>query len=371
MNDEGAKMKNCIKVFSGVLITVMAILLPFAMSACDKQGWDEKYDISLPSLLEEDGWAQTMNDEFARFSGIEEVYEKTAWRPSPHGQRKTEYWCDKMIDFDAAEGAVLIKSEMRENHNCDVCGASEGIFTGGIETATYDGGSRVETFAQAYGFFEAEVKVPTAAGMWSAFWLQSYSVGKIGNNGKDGTEIDVYESSFSRKNPTKTGNALHWDAYDAPYYKCADHVSDVGKNLYDGQYHKYSLLWTPQYYVFYVDRQPVWATDAGGVSTVKEYLRLTVEVRDGKIGPYGQSLGNFANADDGSTDFLIKSVNVWQNSEYEEKICADGSYADMKSVFDKAIAACVATGVLVAIAVVLLTVLLVKRLKHGKKAKKV
>ncbi|MDE7337195.1 MAG: glycoside hydrolase family 16 protein, partial [Clostridia bacterium] len=198
-------------------------------------------------------------------------------------------------------------------------------------------------------------------------WVQSYSGGKIRNKGKDGTEIDVYESSFARKNPTKTGNALHWDAYDSPYYRCRDHISDTGKNLYDGQYHKYSLLWTPEYYVFYVDRQPVWATAAGGVSTVKEYLRLTVEVRDGKIGPYGQSLGKFANANDGSTDFSIKSVNVWQKMEYEESICSDGSYADMKRSFDRAIGASVATGALIAIAIMTLFVLIIKRVYSRKR----
>jgi hypothetical protein len=110
-----------------------------------------------------------------------------------------------------------------------------------------------------------------------------------------------------------------------------------------------------------VDRKPVWATDAGGVSTVKEYLRLTVEVRDGKIGPYGQSLGKYENASDGSTDFYISRVSVWQNAEYEESICSNESYVDMKSTYDKAVAASVATGVFIALAIILLFVLIIKR----------
>ena len=353
--------RNCVRLFAGIMTVIMAVSTLLALSACDRREWEEKYDTSLPSLLEKDGWRITLSDEFNKFSSIEDVYEKTCWRPSPHGKRKEEYWCDQMIDFDKEIGAVVIRTERKNNHVCDVCDVNEGIFTGGIETASKEGHSNRRIFEQAYGYFEAEVKVPTAPGMWSAFWLQSYSVGKIGNKGRDGTEIDIYESSYSRRNKTKTGNALHWDAYDSVYYKYVDHVTDVGINLYDGLLHTYSLLWTPNYYVFYVDRKPVWATDAGGVSTVKEYLRLTVEVRDGKIGPYGQSLGKYENASDGSTDFYISRVSVWQNAEYEDSICSNESYVDMKSTYDKAVAASVATGVFIALAIILLFVLIIKR----------
>ena len=357
------------KIIACAALIMFALILPLSLCACSEKSWQKKFDTTLPSLKSEDGWSQTMNDDFSKFSNIEDVYANTSWKPSPHGLRNMEYWCDQMITYDSAEGAVVIKSLRTDSHSCEVCKKSEGIFTGGIETADYDGDTRKPTFAQAYGYFEAEVKVPTAQGMWSAFWLQSYSVGKIGNSGKDGTEIDVYESSF-HKNPTKTGNALHWDAYNAPYYKMADHVTDTGKNLYDGQYHKYSVLWTPDRYVFYVDGQAVWATDKGGVSTVGEYLRLTVEIRDGKIGPYGQSLGKFENADDGSTDFCIKKVGVWQNDEFKEHIQNDENFSDMKNTFDRAIGATIAIGVIAVVAVILLIVLVCKRVKTDKKGKK-
>jgi len=104
--------------------------------------------------------------------------------------------------------------------------------------------------------------------------------------GEDGTEIDIYESSFVKENPMKTGNALHCDAHAPLFCRSGGNVTDVKKNLYDGEYHKYSFLWTSEYYVFYVDGEAVWASDAGGVSKAPEYLRLTVEIRDGKIGPY-------------------------------------------------------------------------------------
>ena len=100
--------------------------------------------------------------------------------------------------------------------------------------------------------------------MWSAFWLQSDNVGNVGHGGKDGAEIDVYESSFIAENRTCTGSAVHVDAYDPPFYASSGAVTDVGKDLYDGEFHTYALLWTPEMYVFYVDGEETWRTDYKG-----------------------------------------------------------------------------------------------------------
>ncbi|MGN0797450.1 MAG: family 16 glycosylhydrolase [Christensenellales bacterium] len=297
-----------IRKFAMIILIIVSITTPI-LSACTNQNFDN----SLPSLQEQDGWHRTLYTDFAEYSTLEELYNETPWSPSPHGLRKTEYWCDQAISLDNENGVLVISSSIEENHACDVCGVSSGIFTGGIETRATENN---EGFEQAFGYFEAVVKVPDAPGMWSAFWLQSSGTTQIGNQGKDGTEIDVYESSFHQKNRTNTGNALHYDAYDTIWYRCVDNVTDVGYDLYDGQYHKYSLLWTPNYYVFFVDDSPVWTTNAGGVSRVREFLRLTVEIRDTTYGPYGQKIGNFENRTDGSTDFCIKSVAVWQNDDF-------------------------------------------------------
>lgn len=146
----------------------------------------------------------------------------------------------------------------------------------------------------------------------------------------------------------KTGNALHCDAYAPLFCRSGGNVTDVKKNLYDGEYHKYSFLWTSEYYVFYVDGEAVWASDAGGVSKAPEYLRLTVEIRDGKIGPYAQAFGNFENGE--GTDFSIKSVNVWQNGNYKASIKANSDWASISVaivVGSVAIIGCVAAIVII------------------------
>ncbi|MGN0789725.1 MAG: family 16 glycosylhydrolase [Christensenellales bacterium] len=337
-----------IRKFALIILIIVSLTTPI-LSACNNQNFDN----SLPSLDEQDGWHRTLYTDFAEYSSLQEVYAKTPWSPSPHGLRKTEYWCDQSLSLDRENGALVISSTLEDNHVCDVCGVTSGVFTGGIETRATDDN---EGFEQTFGYFEAVVKVPDAPGMWSAFWLQTSGTTKIGNQGKDGTEIDVYESSFHQHNRTSTGNALHYDAYDTIWYRCVDNVTDVGYDLYDGQYHKYALLWTPDYYVFYVDDAPVWTTDAGGVSRVGEFLRLTVGIRDTTYGPYGQKIGTFENRDDGSTDFCIKSVAVWQNDDFVPQIKSADDFDDCQKTYTLAITiGIISTVALIVAAVVVVT----------------
>jgi hypothetical protein len=309
-----------------IIAVVVTLVLGLALlTACGKKDLDiSKY--AYPDLSAE-GWAVTMDVDFATISNMEELNDNY-WFPSKHGLRSYEYWCPDMIEFRTGE-ALVINSIKSADHVCStgIC-PENGVFTSGIETRreTADGYDNV--FEQAYGFFEAEVQVPTGTGMWSAFWLQSDGTNKVGNYGRDGSEIDIYESSFLQDRNRRlaendlsscTGHAIHYDAgktYESAFYRSYGKVPTLkGIDLYSG-YHKYALLWTPNEYVFFVDGIPTWATSYGGVSQVAEVLRLTVEIRTGVKGPYGQDIGEFENRDDGSNEFKIKSVRIWQSSNY-------------------------------------------------------
>lgn len=313
-----------------VILTVFSVVVFAACSSPNTDmSWKRNFDTSLPSLLEEDGWYLTVLDEFDNPQAYPDNYglNPQLWAPSPFGLRNVEYWCPNMIEVK--EGKVFIHSQRSKNHVCDYCGVSEGIFTGGIEgRRTYldENGEKKQSnlFTQAFGYFEATVKVPTGNGMWSAFWMQVDSMNQVGNKGRDGSEIDIFESSFIN-NPNWTGNCIHYDGY-SDYHQSEGVVSDTGKNLYDGEFHTYALKWTPEEYVFFVDGVAVWATDAGGISRVPEFMRLTVEIRENGWGPYGQNIGKFKNADDGRNDFVIESVRVFQNKAFEPYIKSYDDY---------------------------------------------
>lgn len=339
------------KRFFGVFIMILCVTaVAVGLSSCSKkqdESWktNKKYDLSVPEVGK-DGWYLVFEDNFDGTALNENIKfgdsytgNREIWTTSPHAIRwksndeakpgQACYWCPTMVEV--RDSKLIVHSRYEENHTCDGDCPEQGRFTGGIETRKIVGdnnnnkGTNDEMlFSQAFGYFECKVKFPNSKGLWSAFWLQSSNMRKVGNKGEDGTEIDVYESAFINSPTSKMGHALLWDGYG----KNADsspYITDLEQDLYDG-FHTFALKWTPEYYVFYIDGVPTWATKDGDVSKVKEFLRLTVEVDAGDgWGPHGQEIGQF----DGSSpadDFEVEYVKVYQNSGFESSVRADEEF---------------------------------------------
>lgn len=340
------------KIISALLAGAVAVAGCAALAGCsnaessDNTWKDAGYDLSLP-VLGQDGWYMVFEDEFEgdalnqniqfgeRYTGSKEI-----WTTSPHAIRwesndadKPEqacWWCSEMVEVK--DGNAIVHSRYETDHECDGDCPAEGRFTGGIETRRVVGdandnkGSSDELlFAQAFGYFETRVKFPDADGMWSAFWLQSSNMRKPAAAGVDGTEIDVYESAFRRSKSSKMGHALLWNGY-GEYAQSEAVIQDLEQDLYDGEYHTFALKWTPEYYVFYIDGEATWASMGGGVSHVKEFLRLTCEIDAGdEWGPHGQKIGAFDGTED--APFYIDYVKVWQNENYAAYEISDDCFA--------------------------------------------
>ncbi len=131
-------------------------------------------------------------------------------------------------------------------------------------------------FEQAYGYYEIRCTVNTIPGYWTAFWLMGESVGSELNGGVDGTEIDIYESAYYEEGLIQ--HTLHWDGYGAAHKV---EGAKVAADVYDGEYHTFSLLWTKDEYVYYIDGVETWRTDASaaeGVCEVPLYLKISSEM---------------------------------------------------------------------------------------------
>jgi len=128
-------------------------------------------------------------------------------------------------------------------------------------------------YNQKYGYFEVRCKVPQIKGGWAAFWMMPYG-NKVGSQGNDGTELDIFESINGWNG--KIQHALHWDGYGVEHQKASKSMTNWG--LYDGNYHKFGMMWTPDEYIFYIDDVETWRSSAGGVSDVEQYMKLTMEV---------------------------------------------------------------------------------------------
>lgn len=192
------------------------------------------------------------------FDGGELDTEK--WERCPEYKRQdlNNYWDDSMSYLDG-EGNLVIEMSYDE--------AADRFLSGGIRSK--------DKFEQAYGYFEIRCTVNTVPGYWTAFWLMDESVADETKGGRNGTEIDIMETAYLESGEVQ--NTLNWDGYGANH-KSLGKVSKA--DIYDGEYHTFSLLWTKTEYVFCTDGKETWRTNAAsaeGTCEVPLYLKITSE----------------------------------------------------------------------------------------------
>lgn len=202
----------------------------------------------LPPATEGKQWKLAWHDEFDG-----EHLDEAKWNRLGDWKRRDGFWV-KADAYLSGRGSLLLRTTKEGDRF--TCGA---VNTKG-------------KFEHAFGYFEARCQMPTQPGHWPAFWLMCDGVGKVGNDGRDGTEIDIMELPW--RDGRLTVN-LHWDGYGKDH-KSAGHKFTRPEVL-EG-FHTYGLLWLPDEYVFYVDGEEVWRSGAGGVSQVPEFIKLTNEI---------------------------------------------------------------------------------------------
>ena len=162
----------------------------------------------------------------------------------------------------------------------------------------------------------------SAMGITSMFSTTTTTVGQMGDRGRDGTKIDVFESAFYNSNHNNVGHSLKYDI-DVNSRREIERVTDTKTDLYTG-FNTYALLWTPTHYVFFVNDVATWATDFGGVSEVPAYLMIGNSIKTDIVGPYNSVLGSFSMTE--QTALEIDYVRVYQNQYYEQHIRTPESF---------------------------------------------
>ena len=108
--------------------------------------------------------------------------------------------------------------------------------------------------------------------MWSAFWLQSPSIGTAYDPAWCGIESDIME--YFRPNVFTCGNIM--GGYGAQYRK-EGRVKDIPLHEKEDGFHRFGLDWSPEGYTFYYDGEVV-STATENVSMVPQFILLTTEV---------------------------------------------------------------------------------------------
>ena len=195
-------------------------------------------------------------------------------------ERKGGYWHEDMVSVK--DGNLVISAQYFDHplenryydkwHNqIDFKEYKAGWYTGLITSR--------DKYEQCYGYYEVRCILPAATGMWSAFWMMNEGVFNVDGFGKDGTEVDVFES-FSYKDHwwgndcVTTG--IHYDGYGDD--EKGDSIGKVfiANDPYT-EYNTYGVEWSPDEYIFYLNGVETGRISTGGVSQNPEYLLLSCE----------------------------------------------------------------------------------------------
>jgi len=234
----------------------------------------------LPPIPQDKAWRLAWSDEF---NGAK--LDQSKWDILGDWKRRDGYWVKEDAYLDD-KGNLIIRTKK----------AGDRYTSGAVRTKG--------KFEHKFGYWVCRCKFPTQEGHWPAFWLHIGSVNKVGNQGRDGTEIDIMEKPWR---DDKTTQNLHWDGYGREH-KSAGKESVI-PGLSKG-WHTFGLHWTPDEYVFYVDGKETWRTSGGGVSQVPEYAKLTEE-----IGKWGGDIKKAKLPD----YFVVDYVRVYDEADADDK----------------------------------------------------
>jgi beta-glucanase (GH16 family) len=165
-------------------------------------------------------------------------------------------------------------------------------------------------WTQRYGYFEARMKLPSAPGLWPAFWLmpdRGVAAGpqwKRADTGNGGMEFDIMEH-LTRWGPYRYNIAMHWDGYGKAHKQTGStgiyFQPDTEGFITAG------LLWTPGLIVIYANGKEVARWESPRISNVQSHLMFT------------HVMGGWDNnaLDDAKlpADFVIDYVRCWQRRD--------------------------------------------------------
>ncbi len=155
------------------------------------------------------------------------------------------------------------------------------------------------------------MKLPSAPGLWPAFWMMPDRGAATGpeqwkrqDTGNGGMEFDIMEH-LTRWGPTRYNIAMHYDGYGK------DHKQVGSDKIYvrpdkDG-FLTCALLWTPGSAIYYCNGQEVLRWENPRISHVPSILMFTLP-----MGGWDNSPLDDAHLPD---DFVIDYVRVWQRKD--------------------------------------------------------
>jgi beta-glucanase (GH16 family) len=184
-------------------------------------------------------WKLTWSDEFNAPAGTPPDPKNWSFAigAGGYGNKELESYTDRPANVQQTGGNLVITS-LKED------------YTGPDNISAHYTSARIRTqghFAQAYGRFEARIKLPLGKGIWPAFWL-------LGDNQETAHwpncgEIDILENIGE---PAIVHSTIHGPGYSGGKGITAQLALPSGQQV-NTDFHLYAVEWAPKDIKFFVD----------------------------------------------------------------------------------------------------------------------
>ena len=185
------------------------------------------------------GWTLTWSDEFNGSNGSAPDASKWTLETGGNGwgNNELEYYTARPQNSVQQNGNLVI-NVLQENYTGSD-GITRSYTSARLKTATH--------FTQAYGRFEARIKIPAGQGIWPAFWMLGDNIDTVG--WPTCGEIDIMENIG--KEPNKVHGSMHGPGYSGATPLTAIYTLPSG--AFPDDFHLFAVEWEPAAVRFYVD----------------------------------------------------------------------------------------------------------------------
>ncbi len=308
-------LRNILKKGVRFLIAIVTLLSSSLLGTLDLGKVPDGQMLDMSKFTDKPVWEDN-------FNGTQ--IDTTKWGyPWWETERKGGYWHEDMAYV--RDGNLIISAqhldEPLENRyyeawkdEIDFKDYKRGWYTACLRTAG--------KYEQCYGYFEVRCKLPAATGMWSAFWMMNDKVVNVDGTGKDGTEVDIFESMYYKDYWWGNDSVISGIVYDG--YGEHKKGDSIGRIYVEGdpynEFNTYGLEWSPTEYIFYINGVETGRLSTGGVSQNPEYLILSCEFA-GKNGVqwsdrHGTGEIDKTPAENWPAEFVVDYVKCYQYKDF-------------------------------------------------------
>jgi beta-glucanase (GH16 family) len=185
-------------------------------------------------------WKLVWSDEFNGPNGS--AVDSSKWASETGGggwgNDELEYYTRRLENASQQDGNLVIQVLQEKYTGAD--GVTRNYTSARLKTQN--------KFSQAYGRFEARIKIPRGQGIWPAFWMLGDDIEKPG--WPTCGEIDIMENIG--KEPAIVHGTIHGPGYSGAHGIGAPYALPADQRFAD-DYHVFAVEWEPNAIRFYVD----------------------------------------------------------------------------------------------------------------------